>query len=92
MSARARRLAASIMLPLLVSTGCASPEPSAVVPADMVRPPCRPAAELMVAPGPLQPIAAGERMVEVSARDTAAYNALRRAMIDLQKHVRERCQ
>ena len=92
MSARARRLAASMMLPLLVSTGCASPEPAAVVPADLVRPPCRPAPDLMAAPLPLPSIKAGDLMAEVSARDTAAYNALRRAMIDLQKHVRERCQ
>lgn len=81
-----------MMLPLLVSTGCASPEPAAMVPADLVRPPCRPSAELMVAPAALQPVAAGERMVEASARDTLAYNALRRVLIDLQRHVRERCQ
>ena len=46
----------------------------------------------MAAPLPLPSIKAGDLMAEVSARDTAAYNALRRAMIDLQKHVRERCQ
>ena len=83
-------LASVAALALAGCTGVAGP--AVAVPADLARPPCRPAAELMVAPGPLQPIAAGERMVEVSARDTLAYNAMRRAMIDLQKHVHERCQ
>jgi len=83
-------LASAAALALAGCSGIA--DPAVTVPADLVRPPCRPAAELMVAPGPLQPIAAGERMVEVSARDTLAYNAMRRAMIDLQKHVHERCQ
>lgn len=45
----------------------------------------------MAPPPPLPEIRAGERMVEVSARDTAAFNALRRAMIDLQKFVSEEC-
>jgi hypothetical protein len=83
-------LASAAALALAGCTGVA--DPAVTVPADLARPPCRPAAELMATPGPLQPLVAGERMVEAGARDTLAYNALRRAMIDLQKHVRERCQ
>ncbi len=83
-------LASVAALALAGCTGVAGP--AVAVPADLARPPCRPAAELMVAPGPLRPIASGERMVEVSARDTAAFNALRRAMIDLQRHVARECQ
>lgn len=82
-------LASVAALALAGCTGVAGP--AVAVPADLARPPCRPAAELMVAPGPLRPIASGERMVEAGARDTLAYNALRRLLIDLQRHVRERC-
>ncbi len=46
----------------------------------------------MAAPQRLPDIKPGDRMVEVSARDTAAFNALRRAMIDLQRFVMEACQ
>jgi len=45
----------------------------------------------MVEPKPLPTIKPGDRMVEVSARDTALYNALRRAMIDLQRFVKDEC-
>lgn len=86
-------LAALASVAAIALAGCTRvADPAVTVPANLARPPCRPAAELMVAPAPLQPIAAGERMVEVSAGDVVAYNALRRAMIDLQRHVRERCQ
>ena len=83
-------LASAAALALAGCTGVA--DPAVTVPADLARPPCRPAPDLMAAPLPLPSIKAGDLMAEVSARDTAAYNALRRAMIDLQKHVRERCQ
>lgn len=46
----------------------------------------------MVAPAPLPPIKPGDRMVEVSARDTVLYNSLRRLAIDLQRHVAKDCQ
>lgn len=46
----------------------------------------------MAEPQRLPAIKPGDRMVEVSARDTAAFNALRRAMIDLQRFVMEACQ
>ena len=69
----------------------AAGDPVVHVPADLARPPCRPAAGLMAPPAPLPPIAAGERMVDVAARDAAAFNALRRAMIDLQRHIAEFC-
>lgn len=46
----------------------------------------------MAAPQRLPDIKPGDRMVEVSARDTAAFNALRRAMIDLQAHILRECQ
>ncbi len=39
----------------------------------------------------LPAIKPGDRMVDVSARDTAAFNALRRAMIDLQRYVIREC-
>lgn len=77
----------------LALAACASaPKPAAVVPADLVRPPCRPSPALMAAPEPLPPIRPGERMPAVSARDTVAYNALRRVLADLQAHVRAFCQ
>lgn len=71
---------------------CASPEPSVHVPADLVRASCRPSPALMVEPKALPAIKPGDRMVEVSARDSALYNALRRLTIDLQAHIREFCQ
>lgn len=77
---------------LIGLTACAGNKPVAHVPADLVRPPCRPAASLMVAPAPLPPIKPGDRMVEVSARDTVLYNSLRRLAIDLQRHVAKDCQ
>jgi len=46
----------------------------------------------MVPPSPLPTIKPGDRMVDVSARDTAAFNALRRAMISLQDFVKGECQ
>lgn len=47
--------------PIILLSACSStPDPAAVVPADLVRPPCRPGADLMAAPEPLPPIRAGE--------------------------------
>ena len=94
MPARARLRAALTTLLLLASTACAGAktDPVVAVAPDLVRGPCRPPAGLMAAPQRLPDIKPGERMVEVSARDTAAFNALRRAMIDLQRFVMEACQ
>lgn len=85
------RWAVVIALAAALSACASTPEPAAVVPSDLVRPPCTPPAALMAAPQPLPPIRPGERMAEVSARDTVAYNALRRVVIDLQEHVAAFC-
>ena len=79
---------------LLASTACAGvrTEPAVTVAPELTRGPCRPAASLMAAPQLLPAIKPGERMVDVSARDTAAFNALRRAMMDLQAHILRECQ
>ena len=56
-------LAALAGVVCLALAACGSaPKPAAVVPADLVRGPCRPPAALMAAPEPLPPIRAGERM------------------------------
>lgn len=80
-------------MPLLLAlTGCAArSDPAVHIPVDLVRPSCRPPAGLMAPPLPLPAIKAGDRMVDVSARDTAAFNALRRLTVDLQNFVREEC-
>ena len=86
-------LAALAGVVCLALAACGSaPKPAAVVPADLVRGPCRPPAALMAAPEPLPPIRAGEGMPAVSARDTVLYNAVRRVLADLQAHVRAFCQ
>ena len=81
-----------IALSMLLTACAATNEPSVLVPVDLARGPCRPAASLMVAPQPLPPIAAGDRMAETVARDTARFNALRRVLIDLQAFVSRECQ
>ena len=79
---------------LLVLIGCAGAksDPVVTVAPEITRPACRPAAGLMVPPSPLPTIKPGDRMVDVSARDTMAFNALRRAMISLQDFVKGECQ
>lgn len=88
---RLRILAAVICLPLLTAGMCVSGDPVVAVSADN-RPPCRPAASLMVEPGLLPAVHPGANMFRTLASWAVAYNALRRAMIDLQRHVARECQ
>jgi len=87
-----KMVGAVLIIGALALTACASHEPVAFVPPDLVRPACHPPAGLMVSPQPLPAIRAGQRMTDALADDAASYNALRRAMVALQKHITEWCQ
>lgn len=80
---------------ILALAGCASAPPLVTAtppPADLVRPPCEPSADLMVTPAVLPEVRQGDRKFERGLRDRAAYKGLREDMIALQEHVRSQCQ
>jgi hypothetical protein len=78
---------------ILTLAACASTPAVVTVPppADLVRPPCEPSADLMVTPPRLPEVRPGERKFERIARDRAAYRDLRALMLALQEYVRSRC-
>ncbi len=82
---------AALMAAAALLAGCASKEPAVVISPDN-RPPCRPAAGLMVDPGPLPPAIPGATMFRTLAAWAVSYKAVRRAYLDLQNFVREECQ
>jgi hypothetical protein len=80
---------------ILALAGCATTPPAVVTvppPADLVRPPCEPAADLMVTPAVLPEVRPGDRKFDRGLRDRAAYRGLREDMIALQEYVRSQCQ
>lgn len=84
---------ASLTLLLLISlTACAAtPEPVAVVPAGLSRPPCRPPADLMVRPV-VPRVVPGELMAERAARDGTWMTTTARDFAALQGWIVEECQ
>lgn len=80
----------ALILAAALLAGCAAKEPVVTISPDN-RPPCRPAAGLMVDPGPLPPAVPGATMFRTLAAWAVAYGALRRAHRDLIAFVKEEC-
>jgi hypothetical protein len=85
------RWAAVILVAAALSACAGTPEPVAVVPADLVRPPCHPPADLMVKPS-IPRVRAGESMPERGARDGTWMTTTARDFSALQFWIQDRCQ